>query len=137
MSTDPHNLPAARLVPKDRADQMAILRGQASDGARKAGKTAVALGKGLAVLALCAAGLALVGIGGTNRSRSRALDDLDRQMKTLRLLDYKPLPQIDTLELERIRQQLYRDLRNPQGAPYQRYRLEQLELVPEQIHQSR
>ncbi len=138
MSIDPNNLPAARLVPKDRADQLAILRGQASDGARKAGKTAVALGKGLAVLALCGGGLAVVGGMGGNRARSRALDDLDRSMQTIRRLNLQPMPKFDSLEFERVRTQVYRDLMDPKvGSPYRRYQFQQLELVPEDIHQSR
>ena len=151
MSADPNKLPAARLVPKDRAEQMALLRSQASDGARKAGRTAVSVGKGLAVLALCGAGLgAVAAVGGPGRSRSRALDDLDRQIKTLRQFDLRTIPkvdslelerlraQLDSLELERLRAQLYRDLRNPNlGSPHRRYQFQQLELMGEPLHQSR
>jgi hypothetical protein len=133
MSTDPDNLPAARLVPKDRADQIAILRGQASDGARKAGRAAVSITKGLSLLALCGAGIAAIGAVGP--SRSRRFDDIDRQMKSLRQLNLQPIPKFDSLELERIRTQLYRDLQTPNGAAYRRYQFQQLELIGEPLHQ--
>ncbi len=126
-------LPTARLVPKDRADQLALLRGQASRGARKAGRAAMAITKGLSVLALCGAGIAAISAIGP--TRSRRFDDLDRQMKTLRRLDLQTIPKFDNLEFERIRAQLYRDLHAPNE--YRRYQLQQLELVPEQLHQSR
>lgn len=137
--TTENKLPAARLVPKDRAEQMALLRSQASDGARKAGRTAFALGKGLSVFALCGAGLVLV--GNVGRSRSHQFDDLDQRMKTIRQLGLQPLPKFekfDNSELERIRTQLYRDVMDPKvGSPYRRYQFQQLELVGEPLHQSR
>lgn len=133
MSTDP-DLPAARLVPKDRADQLALLRSQASAGARKAGRAAVSVTKALSVIALCGAGIAVIGAVGP--SRSRRFDDLDRQLK-FRPLQPIHIPKLDTLELDRIRAQLYRDLQTPNGSTYRRYQFQQLELVPEQIHQSR
>ena len=131
MSIDPDHLPTARLVPKDRADQLALLRRQASDGARKAGRAAVAITKGLSVLVVC--GLGIAAIGAIGPSRSRRFDDLDRQLK------FRPItiPKFDTLELGRIRAELYRDLQTPYGSVHRRYQLQQLELVPEQIHQSR
>lgn len=130
------DLPTARVIPKDHAERVAILRGQASVGARKAGRAAISVAKQLLLIALCGVGIVAIGAIGGRSSRSRAVDDLGRRMESLRRFD--PLPKFDHLELQReIRLQVQRDLDLFQQPGHRRYQLQQLELVPEQIHQAR
>src|SRR5215210_4205629 len=88
---DPQNLPAARLVPKDGADRRAILRGQAADGARKAGRVAAGTAKVLAVWALCGAAVVAIGAGMSSRSRStNSSDEMNRRLDNLRKMNETP-----------------------------------------------
>lgn len=89
-------LPPARLIPKDGADHAAILRGQARDGARVAGRVAWGAGKALALIAICGAGLIAIGAG-AGRSKSRELDELDRRMQSIQRMNdsIRRMPKID------------------------------------------
>lgn len=97
------NLPNARVVPKDAADHRAILQARVVDGGRKVGRATISITKSLSLIALCGVGVAAIGAGfGAKSSRSRALDDLDRQMKTLRQINLQPMPKIDWAEYQRL-----------------------------------
>ena len=128
MSTDP--LPTARLVPQDRADRMALLRGQASNGARKAGRVAVTATKTLSILAICGIGLAALGAGLGTRSRSRVSDDLDRRLENIRRIQVR-LPKLDSLDIQRLRFEVERS----ELQPYRRLQLrDQPQLTSEDRH---
>lgn len=86
------DLPKARLVPKDNADHVAILKSRAAVGARVAGRTAVGVGKGLAILGLV--GAALATLGNTASRRQPAYQDLERRLETIRVLN-SAMPKYD------------------------------------------
>ncbi len=133
--TDPSKLPEARLVPRTADDRISILRGHANAGARKAARVTVKVCRVVTVLAICGAGFAALRAGINTPPRSRALDDLDRQMESLRRIKFE-MPKIETpkidIELDRLRQ-MARDLRDPKLQS----QLLELELTPEEIHSSR
>jgi hypothetical protein len=58
---DHRELPVARLRPRDAGEQLVVLRGKATDGARRVGHVAAATTKAVAMIALCGAGVFLVG----------------------------------------------------------------------------
>ena len=93
-------LPQARLVPQDGADRMAILRGQARDASRTAGRVAGGTAKVLAAVELCGVGVIALGTARTRTSYNvdRQLDNLRRLQDTQRLLD--SMPKIDYSQLE-------------------------------------
>jgi hypothetical protein len=96
MSLDSQKLPEARLVPKDGADRMVVLRARASSGARKVGRVAATTTKALAMVALCGAGLVAIGAGARTRS-SYDSAELDRRIENLRRINetLRQMPKID------------------------------------------
>ena len=67
---EPRGLPVARLRPRDAGEQLVILRGKATDGARRLGRFAVVTTKAVAMIALCGAGVFLVGASQATYSRT-------------------------------------------------------------------
>jgi hypothetical protein len=110
------DLPSARLIPKDGADRAALLRGQARDGARAAGRVAWGVGKALGLMAVCGVGIFAIGAG-TGRTRSRALDDLEHRMESIRRMNdsirmLQTMPKIEyrDMQFDLNRQMLAREL---------------------------
>jgi len=95
MAMDP-KLPEARLRPRDGADRLAILRGQARDSARTAGRGALIVTKTFAMVALCGAGLFAIGTG----TRSRSTYDLDRRLDNIRRMNESTLQMLKQPKLD-------------------------------------
>jgi hypothetical protein len=106
-----NQLPVARLRPRGGADQLAIARGHARTGARAAGRFALFATRAVATIAVCGAGLYMVGAGMRPHS---SYDDLNRRLdqmrqmneSTLRMLqepriDFSTYPEIDRARLAR------------------------------------
>jgi len=91
---DPH-LPTARAIPKDRAERVALARGRAADGAKRAGRVAFAVTKGVSLIALCSLGLGLLGAGIGARPRSR----FDTRIE-LQRFHLPPLPELPKLDFK-------------------------------------
>lgn len=126
-------LPEARLVPRNAEDRIAI-RGRANEGARKAARVTVKVCRAVTVLAICGAGLAVLRAGVDTRPRSRALDDLDRQIESFRRFNAET--QFDKLEYDRLRIDIER-LLDPRLHDFRAHQLQladQIELTPEGIH---
>jgi hypothetical protein len=84
------DLPKARLVPKDNADHVAILKSRAAVGAKVAGRTALGVGKVVATIGLLGAALAAIG----STKRQPAYHELERRLETIRLINSE-LPKYD------------------------------------------
>ena len=85
MREDPNlkdGLPVARLKPRDAAEQLVVLRGKASEGARSVGRFAAVTTKLVAMIGVCGLGLYLVGAG-SSRMRSSYDHDFDRRMESI------------------------------------------------------
>ena len=129
-------LPAARLVPRDGADRRAILRAEAADQARKAGRVAVSVTKGVALLALCGLGIGVLAVGA--RSSRYQTKDLGPSLERIRSiqLDFPKHQSPQSLELERLRHQIDLQMLESEHARMQYRR--QLDLgtglTPEDIH---
>lgn len=87
---------------------MAILRGQAADGARTAGRFAFTLGKVLAIVALAAGGLTAIGAA---RSRTRDYANLDHSFERVRRLNEATLRSLR--EMPKLDLDAYRNLHRP------------------------
>ncbi len=100
---DDRDLPAARLVPRDGADRRALLRAEAADQARKAGRVAVSVTKGVALLALCGLGLGVLAAGaGSHRYHTKELDRSFERIRSIKL----DLSKYRSVDLEQLRRQL-------------------------------
>lgn len=112
---DDHNLPAARLVPRDGADRRALLRAEAADQARKAGRVAVSVTKGVALLALCGLGLGVLAAGaGSHRYQTK---ELDRSLQRIRSIQLD-LSKYRSVDFEQLRRQVDRDLQYPRPVHF-------------------
>jgi hypothetical protein len=117
---DPQNLPQARLVPKDGADRMAILRDQAATGARAAGRLVLLLAKVVAVILLVGAGLFAIGSATGSRSRERSWDRHTENMRRLNesLKTMRDMPRFDfgTIKPRPLKGELQADGASPSQA---------------------
>jgi hypothetical protein len=83
-----NQLPVARLRPRGGADQLAIARGHARTGARAAGRFALFATRAVATIAVCGAGLYMVGAGMRPHS---SYDDLNRRLDQMRQMNESTL----------------------------------------------
>jgi hypothetical protein len=87
MCDQDRGLPVARLRPRDAGEQLVVLRGKATDGARRVGHVAAVTTKAVAMIALCGAGVFLVGASHATYSRTPSYHfELDRNV----LQNFKP-----------------------------------------------
>jgi hypothetical protein len=77
---DKPGLPVARLRPRDAGEQLVVLAAQAKDGARRVGAFAAVTTKAVAMLALCGAGVYLVGSSHPGRTHG---GDIDQQLRSI------------------------------------------------------